>query len=1357
MKTLSEPSCSRCNINSLVFLLTYLLNLLQAIGASTIAHDSNGNLTQISSPVAAKPVIATQPTDWSGFPGTTAVFAVRTATDATNTFQWKKNGTNIAGATSESLAVVNVATTDEGLYSVVLTNPKGTVTSRAARLSLDSDNDGLADWQEKSLFSGLAQVGSGDADGDGITNEEEIADGTSPTSRSSRFFRLSLLAQNGSIRAQPQSTTGRYAPGTKVVLTAQGLEGYNFIEWHGQASGLINPVTVTLSSDATVEAVFGSTLGIAVDAPELNWLTDTTSPWLPMGVGGPGNVNNSVDDDWAESTPLSGLGQSWCAAYVDGPATLSFSWQKPTTAAGATLRFYIDGTLSSTATADGVWRRPSISVANGRHLVRWVLDRPAGGTGTDVARLDEVTVSTSANVVLAQAVDAGELPWATYRMNPWFGTTQGSHDGADAASTVLIGQYQESWIETQVVGAGQMTFWYRNNGAIMNVQLDGGTPQSLGSGWTKFTLNITTPGTHIIRWNANTNSTYTYQVTGSVWLDEVVWMPGYVPTPALPISMNAALDNTTLNFTAGGAKPWLVTNQNLRDGVDAAQAGLIGDKAESWIETKVTGPIRVSFYWRVQCDPTDKLQVLVNGQERSFITGSTSWAQTFVDITDQGVHTVRWRYLKDAATISGLDTAWLDTVTTSTLSPGAPAAGTLTPAVADALDKATLGVRTGGTTNWTSDTTTSHDGTDAARSGVITHSQESWMQTAVTGAGKLTFWWKTSCEETFDFLAVQIDGVEQARISGALDWQQKTFTLVGANTHVIRWRYVKDANLSSGADAGWVDQIEWAGAVPSATSTVSPLVLNVGPQARTYTLYLNEAGAWTTAETLTWASLGSAGGTGNVNISVSVDAQTSGKVRSGLLTVAGWTIALNQEGYIKPVITVPVVEAILGVGVPYSLSGFSGLNFPVTWEATGLPPGLTVNATSGSISGTPTAAGKYVASITAKNPGGASLPVKITFIVRGPTLPPFTGVYTGLLPVAGTLPEGLGGLISINVTNATSATGTILIGTQKHAFAGKIAPNIAGNQRLTTSILRKGKTAITLVIDIDTSRWMGRASGTLSGDGDTLEFTAWRNLWDGKVNPATAYAGYYTSALQPTIGDETFPQGYGYVTWTATTAGVVTFAGKAADGTALTGSTYLWPDGQIPFFLQLYKATGALGGMVSINDNRTVSGALNWAKKPQVTPPLPRDYKDGIPGAIVQVEGGPWLAPASGQMVIGLTDAPDNARLDFARGGVESAAQFADLDQVLRITKTHVATIATSTLTNPTGLKMALNVAKGTFTGSFKLTDGGISRPVTFEGVLLSASSEGLGFFTLPKLPLGTPANSDILSGNVILSPVVAP
>ncbi|MEY4568901.1 MAG: hypothetical protein RLZZ398_340 [Verrucomicrobiota bacterium] len=134
--------------------------------------------------------------------------------------------------------------------------------------------------------------------------------------------------------------------------------------------------------------------------------------------------------------------------------------------------------------------------------------------------------------------------------------------------------------------------------------------------------------------------------------------------------------------------------------------------------------------------------------------------------------------------------------------------------LATSLDTTGLVWTQGGNAPWFGQSTTTRDATDAAQSGTIGHSQESWMETTVAGPGTLTYWWKVSSQSGGDFLEFHLDGVLQAgRISGTVDWVQKTYPLT-AGPHTLRWRYLKNANTVTGSDAAWVDQIEWT---PSAT------------------------------------------------------------------------------------------------------------------------------------------------------------------------------------------------------------------------------------------------------------------------------------------------------------------------------------------------------------------------------------------------------------------------------------------------------------------------------------------------------------------------------------------------------------
>lgn len=68
---------------------------------------------------------------------------------------------------------------------------------------------------------------------------------------------------------------------------------------------------------------------------------------------------------------------------------------------------------------------------------------------------------------------------------------------------------------------------------------------------------------------------------------------------AQTITLGEAVDNVSLTWTTGGDADWFgQTSVYYYDG-DAAQSGDIASGQSSWIQTTVTGPGILSFYWKV--------------------------------------------------------------------------------------------------------------------------------------------------------------------------------------------------------------------------------------------------------------------------------------------------------------------------------------------------------------------------------------------------------------------------------------------------------------------------------------------------------------------------------------------------------------------------------------------------------------------------------------------------------------------------------------------------------------------------------------------------------------------------------------
>lgn len=127
--------------------------------------------------------------------------------------------------------------------------------------------------------------------------------------------------------------------------------------------------------------------------------------------------------------------------------------------------------------------------------------------------------------------------------------------------------------------------------------------------------------------------------------------------------LSDATDATQYSWTNSGDEDWFVQSSMTRDGIDAAQSGAISDDESSDMETTVTGPGTLSFWWKVDSEfNSDYLSVEILGTaEFEEISGDEDWAQVSLTVP-AGPQTVRWSYTKDSSGNSGEDAGWVDQV-----------------------------------------------------------------------------------------------------------------------------------------------------------------------------------------------------------------------------------------------------------------------------------------------------------------------------------------------------------------------------------------------------------------------------------------------------------------------------------------------------------------------------------------------------------------------------------------------------------------------------------------------------------------------------------------------------------------------
>lgn len=157
----------------------------------------------------------------------------------------------------------------------------------------------------------------------------------------------------------------------------------------------------------------------------------------------------------------------------------------------------------------------------------------------------------------------------------------------------------------------------------------------------------------------------------------------------------------------------------------------------------------------------------------------------------------------------------------------------------EALDAPDFQWSSGGDVNWSGqDSVASAGNSSSAQSGSIHNEEQSWIETSVRGPGLFAFQWKTSSEQSWDYLALTIDGSEKGRISGDADWRPMSVPIDGGS-HTLRWTFKKDPYLSTGLDAGWLDRVSFVPGNVMESESVAIETFDSEQQASQWEIYVS--------------------------------------------------------------------------------------------------------------------------------------------------------------------------------------------------------------------------------------------------------------------------------------------------------------------------------------------------------------------------------------------------------------------------------------------------------------------------------------------------------------------------------------
>lgn len=415
-----------------------------------------------------------------------------------------------------------------------------------------------------------------------------------------------LNFDNGQLLFSPDKDG--YELGEVVTVTPIPDEGFVVLSIEETGSATFYPTNgpfeIVMNGTKILRAIFIKSIsGAAANAPELKWSFYTydgkSSGSFPHWYSQTSDTHDGIDA--LGIGPLPRYAHNVLRAEIIGEGTFSF-WSKVDgdTAPPNDMVFKVDGKNATGLRGDSTWSYYSVGLESGNHVVTW--DASAGYYGTGYAFLDEVIfVPRPERNLTINAVLNGSI-------------------NVDPSETILP---VNTTVQLSAVPDAGYIF----------------------TGWTDDVSGYGNSVELIMDDDKIVGASFAPSISGSAMeAEELPWRT-FGSRQSYPMGTYATWDIQTSSFVSGGSayKSYAVFNSDI-----------------SVIETYITGPGFVKFWWKKDSGGgSGQVTCSVDGGTVASLTAGFDWREEVATIPE-GTHRLRWSV--SASTISWTSAAYLDNV-----------------------------------------------------------------------------------------------------------------------------------------------------------------------------------------------------------------------------------------------------------------------------------------------------------------------------------------------------------------------------------------------------------------------------------------------------------------------------------------------------------------------------------------------------------------------------------------------------------------------------------------------------------------------------------------------------------------------